>query len=69
MPKGENYKGSHWFFENPNKDIATKEDSFVCIKYQNVYEMDGVTPQDDSSHFIDINNDEEDEENEATVAT
>jgi hypothetical protein len=49
----EDYKGCPWFFENSQREEASKEDSFINVNFENVYEMEGVVPQDDTSHFID----------------
>lgn len=43
-PKGANYQGTQWFFENSRREEHTKDDSFVQIDFNNVYEMDGVVP-------------------------
>lgn len=49
--KDANYKGTEWFFESHKKENT--EDFFKCIDFQNVVEMEGILPQDDTSHFID----------------
>lgn len=51
--KDGNYKGCPWFFESSKKEDVSKEESFVKLDFQKVFEMDGIIPQDDTSHYID----------------
>ena len=51
-PKDSNYQGAQWFFENSRREEHTKDDSFVQIEFNNVYEMDGVAPSKETEKFV-----------------
>lgn len=47
------YKGTEWFFENAKREKIAKEkdDSFMCLNFQNVYDMEGLLPPDGLHEF------------------
>lgn len=47
------FRDNHWFFENARRDKIQqeKDDSFMNINFQNVYEMEGILPPDGFREF------------------